>query len=91
MLIGAGDLGERVATSLMLREKIDELTLVDLPGGGGPKAAEYMTYDEREGADTFPFIFNRVNLYSSKKPKYGKDLKIESSLYDLKWKHYRSR
>jgi len=39
MLIGAGDLGERVAFSLMIREKIDELTLVDLPGGGGPKVA----------------------------------------------------
>lgn len=43
MMIGAGDLGVRVATSLMTREKIDELTLVDLPNGDGPKAAEYMS------------------------------------------------
>jgi hypothetical protein len=56
MLIGAGDLGIRVANSLMLREKIDELTLVDLPGGGGPAAVEYMTC-----CNTIPIHFEGVN------------------------------
>jgi len=56
MLIGAGDLGKRVATSIMLREKIDELTLVDLPGGGGPKAAEYMA-----SCNTIPIHFEGVD------------------------------
>jgi hypothetical protein len=56
MLIGAGDLGIRVATSLMLREKIDELTLVDLPSGGGPTAAEYMAC-----CNTIPIHFEGTN------------------------------
>jgi len=56
MLIGAGDLGVRVATSLMLREKIDEMTLVDLPGGGGPVAAEYMRC-----CNTIPIHFEGTN------------------------------
>jgi hypothetical protein len=56
MLIGAGDLGIRVANSLMLREKVDEMTLVDLPGGGGPSAAEYMRC-----CNTIPIHFEGVN------------------------------
>jgi hypothetical protein len=40
----------------MLREKIDELTPVDLPGGGGPKAAEYMAC-----CNTIPIHFEGTN------------------------------
>lgn len=56
MMVGAGDLGLRVAASLMLREKIDALTLVDLPSGGGPKAAEYMRCCNKS-----PIYFEGIN------------------------------
>lgn len=38
MMIGAGDLGVRIADMLIRRGKVGELTLVDLPGGGGASA-----------------------------------------------------
>jgi len=42
MMIGAGDLGVRTADMLIRREQAAELTLVDLPNGGGAASAEYM-------------------------------------------------
>lgn len=56
MLIGAGDLGVRVGTALLLREKVDEMTLVDLPKGGGPAAAEAF-----RSCSTIPIHFEGVN------------------------------
>jgi hypothetical protein len=56
MLIGAGDLGVRVADMLMRREKISELTMVDLPGGGGANAAEYMA-----ACNTIKINFEGIN------------------------------
>jgi hypothetical protein len=56
MVIGAGDLGVRVADALIRREKVGELTLVDLPGGGGAKAAEWMA-----ACNTIPIHFEGIN------------------------------
>jgi len=42
MMIGAGDLGVRTGDMLIRRGQASEMTLVDLPNGGGAKAAEYM-------------------------------------------------
>jgi len=56
MMIGAGDLGVRIADMLIRREKVGELTLVDLPNGGGAKAAEYMA-----ACNTIPINFEGIN------------------------------
>jgi hypothetical protein len=56
MMIGAGDLGVRMADMLIRRERAREMTLVDLPGGGGAKAAEYMA-----ACNTIPINFEGIN------------------------------
>ena len=56
MMIGLGDLGVRIADMLIRREKVRELTLVDLPGGGGANAAEYMA-----ACNTIPINFEGIN------------------------------
>lgn len=42
MFIRAGDPGVRTADMLIRREQAREMTLVDLPNGGGAGNAEYM-------------------------------------------------
>ncbi len=56
MMIGAGDLGVRIADMLIRREKVREMTLVDLPNGGGAKAAEYMA-----ACNLIPINFEGIN------------------------------
>ena len=47
---------------LIRRGKASELTLVDLPGGGGAKAAEYMA-----SCNTIPINFEGVNCMDTAK------------------------
>ena len=56
LLIGAGDLGARVADYVLRREVAGELTLVDLPGGGGANTAEYLA-----ASNTIPINFEGTN------------------------------
>jgi len=62
MMIGAGDLGVRIADMLIRRGKVREMTLVDLPGGGGAKAAEYMA-----ACNTITINFEGINCLDTSK------------------------
>lgn len=56
MIIGAGDLGIRTADMLIRRNQLSELTLVDLPNGGGAKSAEGMA-----ACNTIKINFEGIN------------------------------
>jgi hypothetical protein len=62
MMIGAGDLGVRTGDMLIRRGKASEMTLVDLPGGGGAKAAEYIA-----SCNTIPINFEGINCLDTAK------------------------
>jgi hypothetical protein len=42
MIFGAGDVGSRIAEALLLRGRIREVTLIDLPGGRGEKSVDML-------------------------------------------------
>ena len=56
MIIGAGDLGIRVTDMLLRRDKVSEVTFIDLPGGGGAKAAESIA-----ACNTIPVHFEGID------------------------------
>jgi hypothetical protein len=60
MMLGAGDLGVRIADALLHRGHVSELTLVDLPNGGGAKSAEAMA-----SCISTPIYFDGINALNS--------------------------
>jgi saccharopine dehydrogenase-like NADP-dependent oxidoreductase len=64
MMLGAGDLGVRIADALLHRGHVRELTLVDLPNGGGAKSAEAMA-----SCISTPIYFEGINALNSNEVK----------------------